>query len=153
MDRNDNISSERLCLWTLSVVLCLWKVREADIYNVELSIKEHNYNLTQDLLEKWKSARRAYREGRKMCWKEAKVSQIDRSTPYRKNKGSAHMCLVHQAISHPSLGISPIRTPIIVVEARNVPLRPVQKSCLRTFGVYTKNMNDYTAWPINSACT
>jgi hypothetical protein len=64
-----------------------------------------------------------------MCWKEAKVLQIELNSTYRKGKGSAHMCLVDHLISHPSLGVRPIWTPIITVDVRKFQLRPVYIMC------------------------
>jgi hypothetical protein len=58
----------------------------------EVRIKEPNYNLTQGLLKKAKLAQRAYEEGHKICWKEAKVVQVEPNTIYRKYKESAHVC-------------------------------------------------------------
>jgi hypothetical protein len=51
---------------------------------LEVCIKEHKYNLTQGLLEKSKLAQRAFVGGHKICWKEAKVLQIESNTAYRK---------------------------------------------------------------------
>jgi hypothetical protein len=53
---------------------------------MEVRIKEHKYNLTQGLLEKSKCAQHAYEEGHKICWKDAKVLQIEPNTTYRKYK-------------------------------------------------------------------
>jgi hypothetical protein len=83
---------------------------------LEASIKEQKHNLTQGLLEKSKLAQHAHKEDSKICWKDAKVLQIKSNTTYRKYKESSHMSLVYHLISQPSLNISPIWTPIIVVE-------------------------------------
>jgi predicted GIY-YIG superfamily endonuclease len=87
---------------------------------LEVRIKEHKYNLTQGLLEKSKLAQHACEEEHKICWKEAKVLQIEPNTTYtyRKYKESAHMSLIDHPISQPSLDISPIWTPIIA-KSRN----------------------------------
>jgi hypothetical protein len=53
---------------------------------LEARIKEHKYNLTQGLVEKSKLAQHACEEGHKICWKEAKVLQIDPNTTYTKYK-------------------------------------------------------------------
>jgi hypothetical protein len=53
---------------------------------LEVRIKEHKYNLTQGLLEKSKVAQHAYREGHRICRKEAKALQIEPDTTYRKCK-------------------------------------------------------------------
>jgi hypothetical protein len=60
-----------------------------------------------------------------MCWKEAKILQIEPNTTYRKYKESAYIPLVGHPISQASLDISPIWTVIIEVEVRNLQLRPV----------------------------
>jgi hypothetical protein len=49
-------------------------------------MKEHKCNLIQGLLEKSKLAQHAYREGHRICWKEAKALQIEPNTTYRKCK-------------------------------------------------------------------
>jgi hypothetical protein len=67
----------------------------------------------------------AYEEGHKICCKEAKVLQIEPNTTYRKYKESAHMSLVAHPISQPNLDISPIWTPIVAAEVRNLQLPPV----------------------------
>jgi hypothetical protein len=64
--------------------------------SLEVRIKEH---LTQGLLEKSKLAQHAYGEGHKICWKEAKVLQIEPNTTYRKYKESAHMSLIDHPIN------------------------------------------------------
>jgi hypothetical protein len=47
-------------------------------------------------------------EGHKMCWKEARVQQSEPNIIYRKYKISAHMSLLVNPISQPSVDISPI---------------------------------------------
>jgi hypothetical protein len=44
---------------------------------LEVWIKEYKYNLTHGLFKTSKLAQRAYEEGHKICWKEAKVLQIE----------------------------------------------------------------------------
>jgi predicted GIY-YIG superfamily endonuclease len=56
---------------------------------LEVRIKEHKYNLTQSLLEKSELAQHVYEAGHKICWKEAKVLQVEPNATYRKYKGSA----------------------------------------------------------------
>jgi hypothetical protein len=46
-------------------------------------------------------------------------------TTYRKYKESAHMALIDNPISQPSMDIYPIWTPIITAEAKNIELGPV----------------------------
>jgi hypothetical protein len=82
---------------------------------LEVCIKEHK---TQSLLETSKLAQHVYEEGHKICWKEAKVLQIEPNVTYRKHKESAHMSLVDNPISQPSLDISPIWTPVIIAEVK-----------------------------------
>jgi hypothetical protein len=88
-------------------------------------IKEHKYNLTQGLLEKSKLAQHAYEESHRICWKEAKLLQIEPNTTYRKYNESAHMSLVDHPISQPCLDISPI----IAAEVRKLQLCPMQIMC------------------------
>jgi hypothetical protein len=80
---------------------------------LEVRIKEHKHNLTQDLLEKPKLPQHAYEEGHKIYWNEAKVLQIEPNTTYRKYKQSAHMSLIDHPISQPRLDISPIWISVI----------------------------------------
>jgi hypothetical protein len=56
---------------------------------LEVHIKEYKYNLTQGLLKKSKLAQHAFEEGHKVCWKEARVLQIESNATYRKYKESA----------------------------------------------------------------
>jgi hypothetical protein len=83
---------------------------------LEVHTKEHKYNRTQGLLEKSNLTIHAYEKGHKICWKEAKVLQIESK---RKYKESAQLYLVAPPISQPSLHISPIWTPIIAAESVN----------------------------------
>jgi predicted GIY-YIG superfamily endonuclease len=87
---------------------------------LDVRIKEHKCNLTQGFLEKSKLAQHAYDKGHKICWNKARVLQIEPSTTYRKYKESAHMSLPDHPISQPSLGISPIWTPVIAAEIKNL---------------------------------
>jgi hypothetical protein len=66
-----------------------------------------------------------YEEGHKICWNEAKVLQLEPNTTYRKYKESAHTSLLKHPISQPSLDISPIWTPVITAEVKELPLRQV----------------------------
>jgi hypothetical protein len=74
---------------------------------------------------KSKLAQHAYEVGHKVCWKQAKVLQIEPSTTHKKYKESARMSLAAHPISQPSLDISPICTPIIEAEVRQPQLCPV----------------------------
>jgi hypothetical protein len=56
---------------------------------LQVRIKEHNNNLTQGLLEKSELSQHAYEAGHKICWKEAKVLQVEPNASYTKYKGSA----------------------------------------------------------------
>jgi hypothetical protein len=89
---------------------------------LEVRIKEHGYNLTQGLLQKSKLAQYAYEEGHKICWIGVRVLQIEPITTYRKYKESANMSLMDHPISHPSLDISPIWTPVIAAEIKKLQL-------------------------------
>jgi predicted GIY-YIG superfamily endonuclease len=73
---------------------------------LEARIKEHKYNLTQGLLEKSKLAQHVYREGHRICWKEAKVLRIEPNTIHRKYKESAHMSLIGHRL------VNPVWTPL-----------------------------------------
>jgi hypothetical protein len=92
---------------------------------LEVLIKEHKYNLTHGLLEKSKLAQYAYKEGHRICWKEAKVLHIEPNNTYRKYKESTHMSPVDHPVSQPSLDISPIWTPIITAEVRKLQFCPM----------------------------
>jgi predicted GIY-YIG superfamily endonuclease len=48
--------------------------------HLEVTIKEHKYDLTQGLLEKSKLAQPTYEEDHKLYWNEAKVLQIESNT-------------------------------------------------------------------------
>jgi hypothetical protein len=69
-------------------------------------------------LFKSKLAQHAYEEDNKICWKEAKVLQIEPNTTYRKNKKSAHVSLIDHPICQHSLNISLTWTPVITVEIK-----------------------------------
>jgi hypothetical protein len=62
----------------------------------EVGSKEHKHNLTQRLLRKSKLVQHGYEEGHRLCWKEAKVLQIESNTTYRKYKETAYVSLVAQ---------------------------------------------------------
>jgi hypothetical protein len=66
-----------------------------------------------------------YEEGHKICWKEAKVLQIEPNTTYSKYKQPAHMSLIDHPIIQPSLDISPIWTSIVAAEVKKLQLRAV----------------------------
>jgi predicted GIY-YIG superfamily endonuclease len=83
---------------------------------LQVRIKEHKHNLRQGLLEKPRLAKLAYEEGHKICWNEARVLQTEPNIIYRKYKESAHMSLLVNPISQPSLDISPIWIPVISEE-------------------------------------
>jgi hypothetical protein len=85
--------------------------------HLEVRIKEHKYNLIQGLVRKPKLAQHAYKEGHKICWKEAKVLYIEPDTTYRKHKESTHVSLVGHKMNQHILNISPIWTSIIEAES------------------------------------
>jgi hypothetical protein len=93
--------------------------------SLEVSIKEHKYNLTLGLLEKSELAQDEYEKCHKKWWKEAKVLQIEPNATYRKHKKSSHMSLVDNPISQPSWNISTIWTHIIKEVKKKLQLRPV----------------------------
>jgi predicted GIY-YIG superfamily endonuclease len=92
---------------------------------LEVHFKEHKYNLTQGLLQKSKVAQHVYKEGHKICWNEAKVLQFEPNTTYRKCNESSHMSLIDHPMSQPSLGMSPIWTPIITAEVQKLQFHPM----------------------------
>jgi hypothetical protein len=61
---------------------------------LEVRMKEHSCNLTEDLLEKSKLAEHACEEGHKICWNETNVSYIEPDTSYGKYKESIRMSLI-----------------------------------------------------------
>jgi hypothetical protein len=104
---------------------CGWCYIRETSRTLEVCIKEHRYNLTQGLLEQSKLAQHTYEEAHKICWNEVKVLQIEPNTTCRKYKESTHMSLIDYPISHPRLGVSPIWTPVMTAEVKNLWLRPV----------------------------
>jgi hypothetical protein len=92
---------------------------------LEVRIKEHKYNLTQDMLEKSILAQHSYEEDHKICWNEGKVLQIEPNAVYRKYKESDHVSLLERQISQPSVDISPIWTPVITTEIKRLQHRQV----------------------------
>jgi hypothetical protein len=71
------------------------------------------------LFEKSKLAQHAYEEGHKICWKEAKVLQIEPNIIYRKYKESVHMSLLDHPISLSHLD------PLITAEVKELRLRAI----------------------------
>jgi hypothetical protein len=59
-----------------------------------VQLHEHRNNLQQGLLEISKLARRAYEEGHRIGWGDARVLEIEINRRYRKCKESAHMACV-----------------------------------------------------------
>jgi hypothetical protein len=51
---------------------------------LEVRVTRHKQKATQLMFGKSKLAKHAYKEGHKMCWKQAKVLQIESNTTYRK---------------------------------------------------------------------
>jgi hypothetical protein len=90
-------------------------------------IKEHKHNL----IKKSKLTQHAYEKGYKIhvCWKWAKVLQIEPNTSHRKYKESAHTSLVDHPIDQPSLDTLPVLAPFIAKEVRKLQLRPVKIMC------------------------
>jgi hypothetical protein len=73
---------------------------------LEVHIKEHKHNLRQGVMEKLKLAQHAYDKGHQICWKEAKVLQIELNNICRKYKESTYMAYEANPISQPSLYLS-----------------------------------------------
>jgi hypothetical protein len=89
----DGMLIQWLCFWTLSTVLWLCQMlHRKQIRTVEVRIKEHKYNLKR-------LVQHAYEKGHKICWREAKVLQIEPNTTYRECKEPAHVSLVDRPIS------------------------------------------------------
>jgi hypothetical protein len=84
----------------------------------EVNTKKQKCNLTQSLLEKSKLVQCAYEDSYKLCWKAAKVLQIERNITYKKHKESTNIFLTDHPVSQPSLEISPIWTPVITAEVK-----------------------------------
>jgi predicted GIY-YIG superfamily endonuclease len=82
-------------------------------------LREHRQNLQQGLLEKSKLAQHAYEEDHRVGWDDARILDIENNSRYRKYKESAHMVCLTNAISQPSLDISPIWIPLISNEVSN----------------------------------
>jgi hypothetical protein len=66
-------------------------------------LREHRHNLRQGLLEKSKLAQHAYEERNRVSWDEAKISEAESNSRYRKYKKSAHMACLTNPISYPRL--------------------------------------------------
>jgi hypothetical protein len=47
-------------------------------------LQEHKHNVKEGRLEKSKLAQHAYKEGRRVVWDEAKISEIESNRRYRK---------------------------------------------------------------------
>jgi hypothetical protein len=113
-------------LWRSSSKQELWRHNSRPLqFNIgetsrplEIRIKEHKHNLTQGLLEKSKVAQHAHEEGHKVCWKEAKVLQIEPNTTHRKYRESAHLSLIQHPIRQPNVDLSPIWIPITATEVK-----------------------------------
>jgi hypothetical protein len=61
----------------------------------------------------------AYEGGHKICWKEAKVLQVEQTITYRKYKKSAHMSLVAHPMCQSSLDTSPMWTQSLMTKLEN----------------------------------
>jgi hypothetical protein len=61
-----------------------------------------------------------------ICLREAKVFlQIEPNSIYIKCRKSSHMSLIAHTVSHTSLCISPIWTPVITAEVKRLELHPL----------------------------
>jgi hypothetical protein len=90
-----------------------------------MQLHEHKHNLKEGLLEKSKLAQHAHKEGHRVGWDETRILEIESNSKYRKYKEAAHMACLINLISQPSLGISPIRIPLISNEVTNSQRRSV----------------------------
>jgi hypothetical protein len=72
---------------------------------LEVRNKERKYIMTEGLIEK-KITQYSYEETHRICWKGAKVLQVEPNTTYTKYKESVHVSLVDHPISQASLDIS-----------------------------------------------
>jgi hypothetical protein len=54
-------------------------------------LREHRHNLKEGLLEKSELAQRAYEEGHRVGWDEARILDIESHNKYRKYKEAAHI--------------------------------------------------------------
>jgi hypothetical protein len=77
---------------------------------------EHRHNLKEGLLEKFKLAQHAYKEGHRVIWDETRILEIESNSRRRKYKESAKMACLKTPISQPSLDVSPIWIPLIIDE-------------------------------------
>jgi hypothetical protein len=85
-----------------------------------MHLREHQYNLTQGLIEKPTLAKHAYDEGHHIIWKEAKVLQVESNHIRRKYKELPDITCAIQPISQPSLKMLLIWTPHNTKEVSNV---------------------------------
>jgi hypothetical protein len=49
-----------------------------------MRLSEHKHSLKKNILEKSKLAQRAYEEGHRVGWEEARILEIESSSKYRK---------------------------------------------------------------------
>jgi hypothetical protein len=56
---------------------------------LDLRIREHRYNLTEGILEKFKLAQHAYEECHRVGWVKARILGIESNCRYRKQRQSA----------------------------------------------------------------
>jgi hypothetical protein len=71
-------------------------------------IREHRHNLREGLLKKSKLAQRAYEEGNKVSWDEARILESESNSRHGKYKESAHTTCLTNPIIQPSLEKSPL---------------------------------------------
>jgi hypothetical protein len=86
---------------------------------LDVWLHEQRHTLKENLLEKSKLAQHASEEGHRVCWDEAKISDIQSNNRYMRYKELAHMASLTNPISLPSLNISPIWILLNSSEVRN----------------------------------
>jgi hypothetical protein len=88
-------------------------------------LREHRHRLQRCLLEKSKLAERAYEEGHRVGWDDARILEIGSNSRYRKHKESVPVACLTNPISQPSLDISPFWFPLISNEVSKSQRRSV----------------------------
>jgi hypothetical protein len=82
-------------------------------------LREHRHSLKKGLVEKSKFAQHAYEDSHGVGWDDARTSEIENNSRYRKYKDSVHMTCFTNKIIQSSLGISLIWIPLINNEVSN----------------------------------
>jgi hypothetical protein len=77
-------------------------------------LSERIHNLKEGLLEIYRLAQHAYKEGHKVIWDEASILEIESNSRHRKYKELACMACLRNLVSQLRLDISPIWIPLII---------------------------------------